>query len=721
MSNVDKDLARKFYFSNSSSFGSFKTTKAKPVIAAAAPGAASAVDNSSNRSNVSASHVDITLPSSIADVTSAPQSSAKRPSTSGQADSGAAEKVAHAGAGLNAVRTINTSQSKTRPAPTSSSNVTAPPVDAASAEYFAFLRQQQELQRHHASIDETIKTWKENRTQRQTEVEKLRGQASELLQDVENSTNWNLRSKYDVQQLIRDCNLALQPTELVDDKPAQFMAVTQLSNHLTRIRNTYKESAQFAPFGVVTEQAVRRLGLLEQALGEGNMDATNMARIADNLIVQLENHCNLKTLEELVEKHEAAVDRISFDIEQARRKRDEAVNDGEVQIAEALCYSIIELHEQALSEVLTKAKTLEKSIDETTVVTTVCEQYHGKVPVEVDKIRTRCAKLRTRCEDDIKKICALREKVEEVESVTSAKVSKDREASDAFLRDNTKKMEIVFAKMEELEREAEELERQRHREVQKRLAEKDKDEHRRAEFVRFCNVVDTHMIPLERTIKNMLIMDHASTALQELLDSYFDTVKGDLRQREKLLGDVKLEAHKEHTELFRHMLLELGEVTYRKERMIEETDKKVQQAHVQQELLAETFNPNAKRFGDIKKSLLKARDELDGDVVELKQRAAHALDDFQYSQQALQLANVPFVHPVTEQEHHTIALRAKMIEYKAMVVGHGPEDPIMHDIASLRQDVTQTCHEIDAVNVSTTGSVAKALPLIHAANKARLK
>lgn len=704
MANVDKDLARKFYFSNSSNFNSFKGSKAPQ--GSIKPAAASAAGDAS--SIASASRVDISMPSSIVDTTSSVKT---RPATVGSADM-------NAGAGLNAVRTIASSQSRSRAANTSS---TVPPADAASAEYFTFLKQQQELHRHHAAIEQTLSQWQQFRRERQSEVQKLRGQASDLLSAVEGSTEWNLRSKYDIQQLIRDSNLALQPTELVDDIPPQIMAVTQLCNHISRIKNSYGNTVQFSPFAVLTDQSVRRLGLLENSLAEGNIDATSIARVADNLIVQLENNCKMKPLEQLVEKHESAVDRLTYEIEQDRKRREAAVADGEVHIAEQLCYSIIEHHEAALQEVLTKTKTLEASIEENVVVTTVCNQYHSRVPIELEKIRTKSAKLKQRCVEDIKKMCALREKVEEVEAATSAKVFKEREIGDQFLAENAKKVSVIYAKMEELEREAEHLERERHKEIQKRLVEKDKDEHRRAEFARFVHVVDTHLVPLERTIKNMDITEHATIALHEMLDAYFEAINLDLKQRDKLLNDVKLEAHKEHTELFRHMLLELGEITYRKERMMEETDTKIQQAHVQQELLAETFNPNAKRFGDIKKGLLKARDELDADVHDLKSRAAAALAEFQYSQNALVAAGVQFIHPVTEQEHHTIALKAKMIEYKAMIVGHNQDHPMMQDITHLKREVQQTRQDIEQINVDTSGCVAKALPLIHAANKARLK
>ena len=55
----------------------------------------------------------------------------------------------------------------------------------------------------------------------------------------------------------------------------------------------------------------------------------------------------------------------------------------------------------------------------------------------------------------------------------------------------------------------------------------------------------------------------------------------------------------------------LGDLEYKKERKIEEVGNAIQAAHVQQELCNDSLNPNAKKFSDQKKDLLKQRDELE--------------------------------------------------------------------------------------------------------------
>eukprot|EP00388_Colpodella_angusta_P007315 GDKJ01020795.1.p1 GENE.GDKJ01020795.1~~GDKJ01020795.1.p1 ORF type:complete len:161 (-),score=17.28 GDKJ01020795.1:231-713(-) len=134
-----------------------------------------------------------------------------------------------------------------------------------------------------------------------------------------------------------------------------------------------------------------------------------------------------------------------------------------------------------------------------------------------------------------------------------------------------------------------------------------------------------------------------------------------------------------------------------------------------------SVTPLPRRFGEMKKSLLASRDELEEDVEHLKKRAEAALTAFHFSERALHEADVEFVHPVTEQQHHTLAMRAKMIEYKAMVAGHNKgESALMEDIEQLQREVNDTRGAMDGLNSTTTGTVSRSIPLIRAANKTRL-
>ena len=708
---MDKEALRKFYFSQSSSYSAFKNASAKKDAkrSQTPTGLESPSKKQQEPPAASVSDVDVSVvapPSTIANITA----SSEVVPPAAQAD-----VKAPAGLAINAARTMGPTAKKER------SQLAGPVPNAASPEYFNFLKQQQELQHLHNHLEETAVKLISTRRDNEGEIVKLRKQASDLLNTIEVSKNWKLQSKYDVQKLVRDCTLSLQPVELVEDRPPQVVGIQQIEAQITRIKREYGGSEQFTPHTLFADQSIRRLSLLEKTLSDGNMDATAISRIADTLLVSLETVCKLPTVESLVKKFEEEIDTAQFNVEEARKKRDAAVGEGEVHVAERLCYDVIKEHEEILARVIAKARLLEGTLQEHAVLEQVRGQYAFKTIDEFERIRTRSAKLKKQCEEDLKKMFALREKVEEVETETAKRVQDDQQKSDAVLLENGRKLEDVFTKIAELEKEVDVLERERHREIQRRVQEKDKDEHRRAEYAKFISVVETHTVPLERTIRNMDLALHAADVMQELVDSGFKSLQDDLVARERLLKDVKLEAHKQHVEVLRGMLLELGEIVYKKERMVEETDKNIQQAHIQQELLAETFNPNAKRFGDVKKKLLLNRDDLENDVKELKTRGSSALDNFKYSEDALREARVDFIHPVTEQEQHTLAMKTKMMEFKALVVGHTEGQPLIAEIEDLKKGVTETRLEMDALNADTTGTMGRALPMIRAASKALKK
>jgi len=731
---MDKEALKKFYFSGASNYTAFNKSGANnrshnaSDVRDVSGVDASAVSHQNDVSAVDDSRTGDTLLSlKVGSVNmSIPTKSNPNSSVGKAVASEAADKGPGSASHISAIRSIaqhnqlgslGIKGNKTRTVGGSHN----PPPDAASAEYFAFLRQQQDLSKSHTRIDEAIQQLEQYRQERQSEVLKLRRSCVELLKDVEENSDWKLRSKYDIQQLIKDCNLSLQPTELSSDEQPELAGVDAVADSLESLKGKYNKALQYAPYKLTVDQALRRLSLLKSTLQDGNSDYTALSRVSDTLLVQFGANCELPTLEGLIQSNEETIDTCTSKVEDMRAKREAAVADGEVHIAEKLCYDIIDQYEALLEQVIIKSSTLASAGNENQVMDQVRKEYHSAVPPVLEQQRTRQGKLRNRCEEDIKKMIALREKVEEVEAATAVKVQSEREASDKVLVANGERIQIVFVKMAELEQELEQLERERHREIQKRLSEKDKDEHRKAEYAKFCSTLEVHLTPLERTIKNADLMAHACDVFEELINSGFTEIGDDLHERGKLLKDVKLESHKEHVEVFRAVLLELGEIIYRKERMMEELDKKIQQAHVQQELLAETFNPNARKFGEMKKSLLASRDELEEDVEELKKRAEVALTRFRPTEVALNEAGVSFIHPVTEQEHHTTAMRAKMIEFKAMVAGHNKgSSALMDGIEQLQGELAAARTEIDSANADTTGMVSRAIPMIRASNKVRL-
>jgi len=109
----------------------------------------------------------------------------------------------------------------------------------------------------------------------------------------------------------------------------------------------------------------------------------------------------------------------------------------------------------------------------------------------------------------------------------------------------------------------------------------------------------------------------------------------------------------------------LGQLAYKKEKRLEETDRQIRTTHIQLEFAVETFDPNAKKHSDSKKDLYKIRAQIEEELQMLKDKMKTALDQFRPTEEALAQAGVEFVHPIDEVEENNLQRRSKMVEYRA--------------------------------------------------------
>lgn len=252
--------------------------------------------------------------------------------------------------------------------------------------------------------------------------------------------------------------------------------------------------------------------------------------------------------------------------------------------------------------------------------------------------------------------------------------------------------------------------------MKKRVEDKEKDEQRKMEFDRFCAVCDKHSSLLDLTIRNCDSLIHAANLMGEFVQSGFNALAKDFSCKAKDHSQIQLRVHKEHLDIFRGLFLSLGELTHKKEKKIDDIDKQIQTTHINLELCADTLNPNAKKFSDAKKELLRIRDDVELEVQELKQKAAEALDKFKLSEDALRDAEVDFVHPVIEHQEQSLATRAKMIEYKAIAIGHVDSVPIRNEIDDLKKQLAGTKAQVETINAKAS-AMSRTLPSVKEATQ----
>jgi len=705
------DTLRDFYFSAGTNYGAFEKKKNKvdsksptavqAVRDAATPQPASVAENSEVSPSAIVANIESTEPSPAP--AAAPAAPVQKP-VPRTAPASTKPKVEKPPAGTGAALV---SSMKSQPeAPV----VAAGGVDTASQEYILFLKQQQELQRCHNSLEEVLAALETHRRTEQRDLQKVRKQASEILGQMEAGSGWNLQSRYTVQNLIRDASLCLQPQQLyTPEMEPQYLELVQQSANLSQLKKDNSEKEQFEPHKVIANNGLRRLDRIEQEIKQSQLDASELARTPDTLFIQLEHVFNAPTIRSLLSGHEETMEHLLFKLEQAKEEREQALDDGEMLLAEKHYYQIVELYEDLQQCVLDQLAVVNKTQKDTAVFDKVRETYQTKASEEVRRIKTEKEQLKGRCEGDVKKLFDLRERIEDVEKGTVAKMADKCRDSDARLRENAAHVEACWAQIEECERQLAALERERHREVKMRVEDKEKDEQRKMEFDRFCGVCDKHASLLDLTIRNCDSLIHCSQLLGEFIQTGFTSLQKDFSAKTKDYSQIQIKLHREHLDMFRGLFLALGELTHKKEKKIDDIDKQIQTTHINLELCADTLNPNAKKFSDAKKDLLRIRDDVELEVRELKQKAAESLERFKVSEEALECAEVEYVHPVIEHQEQSLATRAKMVEYKAIAIGHVDSVPIRNEIDDLKRQLATTKSQVEAVN-SRASAVAKTLP-----------
>eukprot|EP01062_Namystynia_karyoxenos_P045237 TRINITY_DN3356_c0_g2_i2.p1 TRINITY_DN3356_c0_g2~~TRINITY_DN3356_c0_g2_i2.p1 ORF type:complete len:607 (+),score=317.51 TRINITY_DN3356_c0_g2_i2:159-1979(+) len=544
------------------------------------------------------------------------------------------------------------------------------------------------------------------------------GRDAQLAQ-MEAGSNWNLQSKYTVENLVRDAGLTLHPQQLyTHDKEPQYLEIVQQSANLAQLKKESQDKEQFEPHKVIVNNGLRRLDRVEKEIKDSQLDASELARTPDTLFIQLEHVFNAPTIRSLLAGHVDSMEHLLFKLGQAKKERESALDDGEMLLAEKHYYTIVELYEELQQCSLDKLAVADKTQKENSVFDKVRETYQQKASDDIRRIKKEKEELKEKCEKDVKKLFDLRERIEDVEKSMVAKMADDCRKSDLLLRENTARMESCWAQIEECERQLAALERERHREVKKRVEDKEKDEQRKMEFDRFCQVCDKHASLLDLTIRNCDSMVHAAGLVGEFVQSGFNSLMKDFANKTKDYSGIQLRVHKEHLDMFRGLFLSLGELTHKKEKKIDDIDKQIQTTHINLELCADTLNPNAKKFSDAKKELLRLRDDVELEVRELKQKAAEALEKFKISEDALHDAEVDFIHPVVEHQEQSLATRAKMVEYKAIAIGHVDSVPIRNEIDDLKRQLQTTKSHVESINAKASAT-AKTLPSIRDASASR--
>lgn len=688
------DELRSFYFSKASNFNIFNNSGSVPrVDRSDAAASLSQVDISVNdtaASRMMPSPVTAATPASTVKPEAPSRTQQRSPTNSSPVQQTAplAKKTSAAGSAFAMAKAASSTSGAQLQAANASTN-----GDSVSPAYIAFLRQQQDLVKSHCSIDSTIQTFLDSAAERRVDHSTGVASADELLHDAEGSTDWNWKSKFNEEALCVDAGLTVpkQQIKMAEDIPV----VTDLQyqqQQLVKLKQAFisDKNQHTADFKLVLENGIRRMERLVKEFGSSQLDATPVVRVSDNLLVQLDHILAQPPMEHILRDVNDTLSALSTKQKDCMNVRDQAHDDGEMNVAESETYRLADLSEELADSQVEKIRILSRSLEENIVSSAVRDRYSKQAADDANKIETESLDLKNRCEMDLAKLYQLRKQVEEAEEQMCDRTDRERVSSDVRLSDISRRQQEAWDQIAALTKQIRQLETDRHAEVKKRVEDKVKDESRKNEFRAFISVAHAKAVDYDRTIKNCDTNIHCCKLMAEFLQSGFFTIQKTLAARNEQLRDALLEARKGHLQVFRSLLFTLGDLGYKKERRMEELGQQIQAAHIQQEMCNDSLNPNAKKFSDLKKELLRVRDELELEIRDIRDRQSASLEKYNPTEKALNEAAVPHQHPMEDLEERMLNMRTKMVGYKAMALGHVSSAPLKAELDSLRQTLDES-------------------------------
>merc|ERR1719456_24583 len=102
------------------------------------------------------------------------------------------------------------------------------------------------------------------------------------------------------------------------------------------------------------------------------------------------------------------MEHLLFKLQQAKEEREEALDDGEMLLAEKHYYTIVELYEELQQCVLDKLAIVDKTQKETSVFDKVRDTYQNKAGEDIRRLKSEKEQLKGRCETDVRKLFDLR-------------------------------------------------------------------------------------------------------------------------------------------------------------------------------------------------------------------------------------------------------------------------------------------------------------------------
>lgn len=397
--------------------------------------------------------------------------------------------------------------------------------------------------------------------------------------------------------------------------------------------------------------------------------------IPDALLVLLDDIVCFRTTEEILTQSEEARKRLAFDVEELTHQQTEAIGDGDMKAAEQLYFKKVAVQESMVPLFDQMNTILDEHqqgcvMEPATRAQDILQRANGDISVIASKNEERKKSL----QGDLKALMGAQKLLTDEDRELRQRFVRLRTDSDAYLKENLSEMEKCYNAMEELERHVARLAAERSDAMQRRIAADIQEAQRVADLENFFSFTKQHKLLLDTSLRTVDASDEVTDLFHELVSSGSNAVSQRIKAIETDVETMRATLHEQRLAQFRNLYLTLGDLQYKKERNLEELDKKIEQVHIQQEIAMDTFNPKAKQLADAKKELIAIREEMQGQIGVIHDKAQLQIEYFRPTEEALIQSGKEFVHPVDELDQRNEQRQIKMLEYHTLMRQQAQEE-----------------------------------------------
>jgi len=526
------------------------------------------------------------------------------------------------------------------------------------------------------------------------EILTIQSKAAGLLHEFEDEDTANPKQYDEIQmfcELEQEVDNAQLQSVLCDDE-TDISEAEMSVKLLSSLHNDYSEGLSYT-----ITQAHRRIQRIKEDAVSAGANVGQIAGLLEPQIQLLQNVLTRHSLNEMLLVIDQQVLELTSRVKDIDSQIREAQVDGEMALAEGLCYNKIDMLEHKTNLLQRKFKLineeqawLEKTIRDIESRRSAVEfKFQGMVPKYKHKF-------------DV-----FNREISRLEEAMAAKKSQEVNAfshqnevfkeSEAWLLQNQDEQDMILNKMVRLEADLRALAEDRMMELQRRWDLKESWNDRLGSMLAYKSFFSARKSTLTTSKTASAVAQSCCAQMDELSRSLKEMARSALiHHQQEVVGALEDRTCLEYFEAFRDIYLSMGDLAYKKRKFRDEISQACERSRIQMEISKETFNPVAKNHLADVNATRQMLDAVSQEIDSLQKKMQAVLNDVKPVEEKMQSKGLtPKVHP-TQELNDSYTLRSqKMMFYRELAATDAEQRKRRHPTLQLRSADNHLSHSCD--------------------------